>query len=238
MILAPTSSRHQEEAPAQKLIELRALLAQKFPAAAALPARALVPTGVEILDRSLGGGLPQASLTEIVCPAQSMGSGTIIQSLIEATQAAGKHLALVDAGNSFDPDGSSNEQLAALLWVRCDGPEQAIKAADLLCRDNNLPLVVLDLMMCSPRQVQAIASTYWYRLQRVAEGNGSVVLAFTPVPVVGSAACTLRLTHHFRLPALDLLRDQLAASLGAEPLRTRTIQPFHSSSGPTALAVG
>ena len=223
----------------QKIIELRALLAQRFPGTTSPVAEcARVATGIEMLDRRLQGGLPKAALTEVVCPAQSMGSGTIIQSLIESTQVAGRHLALVDAGNSFDPDGASNEQLAALLWVRCNGPEQAIKAADLLCRDNNLPLVVLDLMMCSPRQVQAIASTYWYRLQRVAEGNGSVVLAFTPVPVVGSAACTLRLTHRFRLPALDLMRDQVAASLEAEPLRARTIQPFHSPSEPSALAVG
>ena len=228
-----------EQTKEQKIIELRALLAQRFPASAP-PAteRTRLATGIEALDRCLEGGLPKAALTEVVCPAQSMGSGTMIQSLIESTQAAGQHLALVDAGNSFDPDGASNEQLAALLWVRCHGPEQAIKAADLLCRDNNLPLVMLDLMMCSPRQVQAIASTYWYRLQRVAEGNGSVVLVFTPVPVVGSAACTLRLSRRFRLPSLDVLRDQLTATLEAEPLRSRTIQPFHPSAHPSSLAVG
>ena len=163
-----------------------------------------------------------------------MGSETIIQALVEAAHTAGKPLALVDAGDSFDPDGLTNEELASLLWVRCHEPEQAIKATDLLCRDNNLPLIVLDLAMCSPRQVREIPSTYWYRLQRVAEGNGSVTLVFTPVPIVGSAACTLRLTHRFELAALDLLRDQLTARLQMETVRTRA--PAHYAA--PALLVG
>ncbi len=219
-------SRHPEEAPGQKIIELRALLAQKFPPAAEQPAQPRRSTGIEAFDRCLDGGLPEAALTEVVCPRHGMGSQTIIQALVESTYVARKHLALVDAGDSFDPDGLSNEQLSALLWVRCHEPEQAIKATDLLCRDNNLPLVVLDLMMCTERQVRAIASTYWYRLQRVAENNGCVALVFTPTPVVGSAACTVRLTRMFGLPALDLLRDQLTASLHMETVRARSSPCF------------
>ncbi len=226
MLLQPLPSCHPEEASAQKIIELRALLAQKFPASAEPPAPARQPTGIESLDRCLEGGLAKAALTEVVCPKHGMGSGTIIQALVEAAHAAGKPLALVDAGDSFDPDGLTNEELALLLWIRCHEPEQAIKATDLLCRDNNLPLVVLDLMMCSERQVRAIPSTYWYRLQRVAEGNGCVALVFTPAPVVGSAACTVRLTRMFGLPALDLLRDQLTASLQMESVRARSASRF------------
>jgi hypothetical protein len=226
MLLQPLPSRHTEEAPTQKIIELRALLARKFPASAGPPEQARQPTGIKSLDQCLDGGLPKAALTEVVCARHGMGSGTIIQALIESTHAAGKHLALVDAGDSFDPDGLTSEQLSALLWVRCHGAEQAVKAMDLLCRDNNLPLVVLDLMMCPERQVRAIPSTYWYRLQRVVEGNGAVALVFTPAAVVGSAACTLRLTRMFELPALDLLRDQLTARLGMETVRARSSPCF------------
>ena len=239
MLLQPLSSRHTEEVPGQKIIELRALLAEKFPAAADVHVSARQPTGIEIFDHCLDGGLPKAALTEVVCPRHGMGSVTIIQALIESAQAAGRRLALVDAGDCFDPDGLTNEQLSALLWVRCQGPEQAIKATDLLCRDNNLPLVVLDLMMCSERQVRAIPSTYWYRLQRVAEGNGAVALVFTPTPVVGSAACTVRLTQMFRLSALDLLRDQLTERLAMETVRTRTSTHFgHEDRRATAFMVG
>lgn len=238
MLRQPLPSCQPEEVPTRKIIELRALLAEKFPASAGPPVQARQPTGIELFDRCLDGGLPKAALTEVVCPRHGMGSETIIQALIESTQAAGKHLALVDAGDSFDPDGLTNEQLAALLWVRCQGPEQAIKATDLLCRDNNLPLVVLDLMMCSPQQARAIPSTYWYRLQRVAEGNGCVALVFTPVPVVGSAACTVRLTRMFELPALDLLRDQLTASLHMESVRARTFSRFGHETRASAFMVG
>ena len=238
MLRQPLPPCQLEEVPARKIIELRALLAEKFPASTGPPVQACQPTGIEVFDRCLDGGLPKAALTEVVCPKHGMGSETIIQALIESIQAAGKHLALVDAGDSFDPDGLTNEQLAALLWVRCRGPEQAIKATDLLCRDNNLPLVVLDLMMCSQQQVRAIPSTYWYRLQRVAEGNGCVALVFTPVPVVGSAACTVRLTRMFALPALDLLRDQLTASLEMEPVRARTFARFRHEAQASTFMVG
>lgn len=216
--------------PGSKIIELRALLAQKFPAPARPPARSCFPTGIGVLDDCLDGGLPKAALTEVICAQSGTGSGTLIQALVESVQAAGKHLALVDASDCFDPDGLTNEQLAALLWVRCTAPGQAIKATDLLCRDNNLPLVVLDLALCSPKQVRAIASTYWYRLQRIAEGNGSVVLVFTPASIVGSAACTLRLTGRFEFGALDLLRPQLTARLQMEAVRTRACADFRSGS--------
>ena len=238
MLLQPLPSCQPEEVPGRKIIELRALLAQKFPAAAEPPAPARQPTGIDSLDRCLEGGLSKAALTEVVCPRHGMGSGTIIQALVEASHAAGRTLALVDAGDSFDPDGLTNEELAALLWVRCHEPAQAIKATDLLCRDNNLPLVVLDLMMCSEAQVRAIAATYWYRLQRVAEGNGSVALVFTPVPVVGSAACTVRLTRMFALSALDLLRDQLTARLQMETVRARAVSRWRQQAQEASYMAG
>ena len=214
MICSTPRSVHPEEAQGRKIIELRALLAEKFPVAATPPERSRVPTGIEVFDRCLDGGLPKAALTEIICPNQSMGSGTIIQALIDSAHATGKYLALVDAGDSFDADKLTNEQLAAVLWVRCSGPEQAIKATDLICRDNNLPLVVLD------------------------ESNGSVALVFTPTSVVSSAASTLRLTRRFGLSALDLLRDQLTARLQMETVRARAFAPPHRSSPSLALAVG
>ena len=238
MILQTPPFRHEEEVRPSKILELRALLAEKFPAAAGAPVQPRLPTGIEILDGCLDGGLPEATLTEVVCPKHGMGSCTMIQALIESAQAAGRHLALVDASDCFDPDGLTNEELTALLWVRCHSPEQAIKATDLLCRDNNLPLVVLDLMMCTEREVRAIPATYWYRLQRVAEGNGSVVLVFTPTSVVGSAACTVRLTRMFELSALDLMRGQLTARLQMQTMRARTFSRFDRDPESHKLLVG
>ena len=206
--------------PRRKIIELRELLASKFPASCARPPARML-TGVDVLDDLLGGGLAKAALTEVICPLQSAGSGTLIHALIEAAKSSKQPLGLVDGANSFDPDGLQNDQLASLLWVQCMEPKQAIQAADLLLRDGNLALVILDLVMCPVRDVQAIPSSSWYRLQRVTEGNGSVALVFTPIPVVASAACTLRLDHGFELPALDRLRDQLTASLHFQTVHSR-----------------
>ena len=121
MIQTITSDR-KEVVPNAKIIELRALLAEKFPStAAASPACSRLATGVKALDGILGGGLLRAALTEIVCPAHGTGSGTIIHAVLEEAYAARKPLALVDASDSFDADGTANEQLGALLWVRCGG---------------------------------------------------------------------------------------------------------------------
>ena len=238
MICSIPDQASAEDTRSGKIIELRALLARKYPVPAPTPVQSRLLTGIQSFDQCLEGGLPKAALTEVVCPQHGTGSGTIIQALIGSMQAAGKRLALVDANDSFDPDGLTNEQLSGLLWVRCAGPEQAIKATDLLCRDNNLPLVVLDLMMCSHRQARAIPSTYWYRLQRVAEDNGSVTLVFTPASVVGSAACTLQLTGRFPLSALDLLRDQLIAQLQMQAVRARTSVRFAHGARALPLMAG
>ena len=203
-----------------KIIELRELLAAKFPAAS-LKSRRCLTTGIKRIDAALHGGVPFGGMTEVVSPLDSAGSGTVIAALIDAAKVASRPLALVDGGNSFDPDGLQNEQLSSLLWVRCAGAKQAVQVADLLLRDGNLPLIVLDLMTCPLRDVQAIPSSSWYRLQRVTGENGSAALIFTPAAVVTGAVCTLRLNRRFELPALDLLRDELTASLYVETIHRR-----------------
>ena len=238
MLLQPLPPCHAEDASARKIIELRALLAEKFPAAAP-PPPARLQTGLSILDDLLDGGLPEAAITEIVSPGGSSGSGTFLHALIESVQAAGRCPALVDAGDSFDVDDACDGPPPALLLVRCrQGVEQALKAADLLARDGNLPLLILDLVMCAPRQVRAIPSTYWYRLQRVVEASGVTVVTTTPCPVVGSAACTLRLTRHFGLPALDCLRDQLTGQLRMDKVRARRDSPPGRPLVPLTLMAG
>ena len=49
--------------------------------------------------------------------------------------------------------------LSRLLWVRCRGAAEAMKAADLILRDGNLPLVLLDLAGNPPAQFWDIPAT-------------------------------------------------------------------------------
>lgn len=75
--------------------------------------------------------------------------------------------------------------------------------------------------MCSERQVRGIPSS-WHRLQRIAEDRGTTALVFTPMPIMSGVSLSLRLTKRFGLPSLDLLRDEIAADLQLETLRTRS----------------
>ncbi|MBE7157923.1 MAG: hypothetical protein INR62_05740, partial [Rhodospirillales bacterium] len=228
-----------DASPGSKIIELRELLASRFPGAIVSrnPAGYLA-TGVESLDLALEGGLTKGALTEIVGDSPGTGSGTLIHGLIASAQTTGKRLALIDGGNSFSPDHLNNKQLATLLWVRCTSVEQALRATDLLLRDGNLSLLVLDLVGCQEREVRAIPSTYWYRLQRVCEENGSTALVLSPVAVVAGAVRTLRLARQLDLAALDLLRNDLLACLQLETVHRRTTCRFDSPRHALGQAVG
>ena len=73
-----------------KLIELRQFLAERLPQArlGIAPARTAsetVPTGLESVDRALGGGLPRGAFTELVAPGEGSGSAQFIHALLRHT---------------------------------------------------------------------------------------------------------------------------------------------------------
>ena len=49
-----------------------------------------------------------------------------------------------------------------MLWVRCAAREEALKATDLLLRDRNFPLVVLDLKLNPIKQLRKIPTSTWF----------------------------------------------------------------------------
>jgi RecA/RadA recombinase len=124
--------------------QLRQLLAERFPGA---PARAglFFSTGVIPLDHALGGGLCKGTLTEISTPPDTAGCLTILNAILCASAQEGRPIALIDGSDGFDPQPLEPALLAHLLWVRCRNTAQFFKAADLLLRDGNLPIVLLDL---------------------------------------------------------------------------------------------
>ena len=89
--------------------------------------------------------------------------------LVRATSASGHFLALIDGSDSFDPESLGNECLRHLLWIRCRQGLEAIKVTDLLLRDGNFPLVIVDLVLNAPAELRKIPQTTWYRLQRLVE---------------------------------------------------------------------
>src|SRR5690349_4374359 len=127
----------------RSLPALRQLLRERFPSATPGAAEPLA-TGVPAIDEATGG-LPRPALTEFTCAAPSCGSSLLLGALLAATRTAALRLALVDADDAFDPDSWEPDLLEHLLWVRARDAHEALAVADLLARDANLGVVVLDL---------------------------------------------------------------------------------------------
>ncbi|MFL6515203.1 MAG: hypothetical protein ACJ8M1_09295 [Chthoniobacterales bacterium] len=185
-----------------KIVDLRALLAERFPSAPP-PHHDLLVTGLQNVDGSIGGGLPKGSITELISPHLSAGSASFVAALVHGACRAGYFLALIDGTDSFDPQPVGSCALRHLLWLRCQTTVQAIKSADLLLRDGNFPLVMIDLVLNPAAEVRKIPQTSWYRLQRLVEGTSTAFLVLTRCNTVSSAQLKIVLESAWKLDALQ-----------------------------------
>ncbi len=115
-------------------------------------------------------------------------------------------LALIDGRDSFDPSASGglgNACLGYLLWVRCTKALEAIKAADLLLRDGNFPLVIVDLVLNPREELRKIPQTNWYRLQRLVESAPTACLVLTRLGTVSSAQLKIVLENSWTLESFE-----------------------------------
>ena len=189
-------------AASSKVLDLRQLLAERFPQTFA-PAADRLATGLSAIDHTIAGGLPKNAITELSSPHLSAGSALLIYALLQNAHRAGYFLALVDGQDSFDPQPIGNTQLRNLLWVRCGKAFEAVQAADLLLRDGNFPLVVLDLVLNAPEELRKIPQTNWYRLQRLVEAAPAAFLVLTRNSIISSAQLKLSLDNAWSLADLE-----------------------------------
>jgi hypothetical protein len=189
-------------AASAKIIDLRKLLAERFPHPPLTSATRLV-TGLPFFDEPSGGGLPGGAITELISPRTTAGSASLIHALIQGAYRDNYFLALIDGRDSFDPCGLDNDSLRCLLWIRCSKAFEVIKAADLLLRDGNFPLVIVDLVLNSPHELRKIPQTSWYRLQRLVELLPTACLVFTRYEMVVSAQLKLVLENSWNLETLE-----------------------------------
>jgi hypothetical protein len=185
-----------------KVVDLRKLLAERFPHAPA-PAGRRLSTGVSSLDQTIGGGFPKSAITELISPKLSAGSASLIHALLQAAQRDRYFIALIDGHDSFDPSASDGRWLRHLLWVRCHKTFDAIKAADLLLRDGNFPLVIVDLVLNAPEELRKIPQTSWYRLQRLVEGAPTACLILSRQSMVSSAQLKIVLENSWTLKTFE-----------------------------------
>ena len=207
----------------EKLAALRHLLAERFSSAVTfdrLNAGRLLATGIPALDAATGG-LPLSAITEIVCATPSCGGHLLLGQLLAATRAHRTRVALIDSTDSFDPDSFPETLLAHLVWVRCANTTAALNAADLLARDTNLGLVILDLRRAPLADLRRTPSTQWYRLQRAVELTDLALVIETPRASVPSALVRFALPVSHDPSALDRPRASLVTELAPALSRLR-----------------
>ena len=202
----------------RKVIDLRQLLAERFPQTFA-PTSERLATGLPTIDRATGGGLPKNAITELSSPHPSAGRALVIHALLQNARRAGYFLALVDGRDSFDPQSVSDVALRNLLWLRCTKAFEAVQAADLLLRDGNFPLVILDLVLNAPEELRKIPQTNWYRLQRLVEAAPVAFCVLTRASIISSAQLKLTLVNNWTLA--DLEEENLAPRLNVQVKRAQ-----------------
>ena len=201
------------------LSSLRQLLAERFPQATRTGSRVLT-TGLPAIDGSVGG-VPCGALTEMVCAAPSCGSQLLLGELLRRVREACGRVALVDAHDSFDPQSWPEDWLMHLVWVRCNDTAVALQAADILARDANFQLLLLDVRLSPLAELRQTPASFWYRLQRAVEPADLAMVVLTPKATVASAELRLQLDRSHAFSALEEARPSLAAELSPVLQRQR-----------------
>lgn len=174
-------------------------------------------TGLAGVDAQSGGLCP-GLLHEWVFPGASRGSQLALLALLERAREERRYAALVDGNDAFDPV-TAGMDLGHVLWVRCASLEQVLGAADVLLRDENFGVVAVDVRDTPVRVLRRLPSHPWYRLQRLAEQAGGVLVFLTPEGLIPSARRRWSFEYAFGLESLDRPRMALPDAVVARLVR-------------------
>jgi hypothetical protein len=169
------------------------------------------PSAQPLLNPCQPSTFPKGGITEIVPTHPAAGLPLLLASLLhhEPPDQSPPTLALIDGADSFDPASFPPEDCAKLLWIRCQNPEQTLKAADLILRDGNVPRVVIDLLSLPTHEVRKIPGSAWQRLNRLIESNDSIAIVFHRYPLIPCARLRLLVTSRFGLDQFERSRTDL-----------------------------
>lgn len=165
--------------------------------------------------------VPKGSLTELIVGRTTAGCSLILAHLLEEEENL-VPLALIDPADSFDP--ASFDARRPLLWLRSQDAAKSLQAADLLLRDGNLPLILIDFTLTPAAQLRKIPASSWYRLRNLSETSGSSLLALTSTPLIAAAASRQTLTSTLTLDHLHQFRSRLFSLLDSQPLHAGRAQ--------------
>lgn len=206
---------------ASTLHDIRRQLREKFPAAhgsASIQQPAEAPkTLFEIATFPLG------AISEIISAAEGGGLALWIAGLLAEPEEVSEFpkFVLVDGGDHFDPGSHSSAACSQLLWVRCSKVHEALKAADLLVRDANVPFIMLDLCGLPAASLRSIPASAWWRLKQLCETGACRLVVLAPSPLVPCASLRLALSSGLDLADFDLPRNKILLRVTARPNRLR-----------------
>jgi hypothetical protein len=201
------------------VIQLRQLLREKFPGLRTRADEFPVKTrdgwasGIATLDEKLGGGFPKSAISEVIAPRRGCGSALLLLQLVRRAATSRQFTALIDGQDSFDAAAVEQNTLSHLLWIRCQNAAEAIQAADLVLRDGNLPVVLLDLALNAEAHLRKIPAPTWYRFQRIVEESTATFLVLTPRAMIAPAQVRVTLRSRFSLDHVEADQVKLTLAL-------------------------
>jgi hypothetical protein len=142
------------------------------------------------LKRVFRNGLSRGEIAEVNGGRSSGRTSLCLHILAQATR-RGEVCAVVDLYDSFHPASAAamGARLQNLIWVRCHGnAEHAMRAADLLLHAGGFGVVLLDICEASPRVLNRIPLSYWYRFQRAIENTPTILVVCAEISQVRSSS--------------------------------------------------
>src|SRR5688572_10338684 len=141
------------------------------------------------------------------------GSALVLLQLLRRAVSQNQFVALVDGRDSLDAAAVEQSTLSHLLWIRCHNADEAVKATDLVLRDGNLPVVLLDLALNPAGELRKIPPPTWYRFQRIVEQSTATFIVLTPQAMISPAEVRVTLRSRFALNAVEADQVKLTMEL-------------------------
>lgn len=203
---------------ATTLQDIRKKLREKFPAAHGLAV--VSEASGKVAEKPFEvAAFPAGAISELIPAAAGGGLSLWIAGLLGEPGETGHfpEFVLVDGSDHFDPASHASAACSRLLWVRCQHVREALKAADLLVRDGNIPFIMMDLCGLPPASLKSIPASAWWRLKQGCEAVACRLVVLTSMPLVPCASLRLTLSSRLSLEDFDRPRQEVLRDLSAAP---------------------
>ena len=203
--------------PSNVVEMLRRQLREKFPEAHAVrpPPEPQVPVENLFSPRFF----PAGGISEVLTDGAAL--PLLLAGLLGNPDAPAPHpeLVWIDGADRFDPASFTPAACSRMLWVRCRRAPDMLKAADLLVRDGNMPLVLLDACNLPRGELESLPKSAWWRLKQAAGRSACRLVVLPPFPLVPCAALRIHLSAGLTLDDLDRPRAELLGQVSRQELR-------------------